>query len=231
MPALGSEDIERVFRQEHGRAVAVLVRSFGDIDLAEEAVQDAFAEAVRRWPERRPAAQPGRLDHHHRAQPRHRPSAPRVRARRAPRPGRPPARPRRAASPDDGESEDEEGAVPDDRLRLIFTCCHPALSRRRAGGAHPAPARRAHHAGDRPRVPGLGAHDGAAARPRQGQDPRCRHPLPRAPRRGPARPPGAACCASSTSSSTRATPPAPARSSCATTCAPRPSASAGSSSS
>ena len=52
MPALGSEDIERVFRQEHGRAVAVLVRSFGDIDLAEEAVQDAFAEAVRRWPER-----------------------------------------------------------------------------------------------------------------------------------------------------------------------------------
>ena len=44
-------DIERVFREEYGRAVAVLVRVFGDIDVAEEAVQDAFADAVRRWPE------------------------------------------------------------------------------------------------------------------------------------------------------------------------------------
>lgn len=42
--------VERVFREEYGRAVAVLVRHFGDIDVAEEAVQDAFAEAVRRWP-------------------------------------------------------------------------------------------------------------------------------------------------------------------------------------
>ncbi len=45
-----SADIERVFRAEYGRAVAVLVRAFGDIDLAEDAVQDAFTEAVRRWP-------------------------------------------------------------------------------------------------------------------------------------------------------------------------------------
>ena len=44
-------EIERVFREEHGRAVAVLVRAFGDIDLAEEAVQEAFAAAVRRWPD------------------------------------------------------------------------------------------------------------------------------------------------------------------------------------
>ena len=43
-------DIERVFRAEYGRAVSVLVRAFGDIDLAEDAVQDAFTEAVRRWP-------------------------------------------------------------------------------------------------------------------------------------------------------------------------------------
>ena len=47
-PALA--DIERVFRAEYGRAVAVLTRVFGDIDIAEDAVQDAFAEAVRRWP-------------------------------------------------------------------------------------------------------------------------------------------------------------------------------------
>ena len=42
--------IERVFREEHGRAVAVLIRDFGDIQLAEEAVQDAFTEAIQRWP-------------------------------------------------------------------------------------------------------------------------------------------------------------------------------------
>ena len=57
-------DVERVFREEYGRAVSVLVRAFGDIDLAEEGVQEAFAIAAARWPDRRPAAQPGRLDHH-----------------------------------------------------------------------------------------------------------------------------------------------------------------------
>ena len=44
------QEIERVFREEYGRAVAVLVRQFGDIDVAEEAVQEAFMVAVRRWP-------------------------------------------------------------------------------------------------------------------------------------------------------------------------------------
>lgn len=47
-PALA--DVERVFRAEYGRAVAVLTRVFGDIDTAEDAVADAFAEAARRWP-------------------------------------------------------------------------------------------------------------------------------------------------------------------------------------
>ncbi|MFD0776779.1 RNA polymerase sigma factor, partial [Streptomonospora algeriensis] len=50
-PTVSSAEIERVFREEHARAVAVLVRRFGDIDLAEEAVQDAFAAALRRWPD------------------------------------------------------------------------------------------------------------------------------------------------------------------------------------
>jgi RNA polymerase sigma-70 factor (ECF subfamily) len=50
MAALPASEIESVFRAEYGRAVAVLVRTFGDIDLAEEAIQDAFAEAVERWP-------------------------------------------------------------------------------------------------------------------------------------------------------------------------------------
>src|SRR5215467_9833907 len=43
-------DVEHVFRQEYGRAVSVLVRVFGDIDFAEDAVQDAFATALERWP-------------------------------------------------------------------------------------------------------------------------------------------------------------------------------------
>ena len=50
MPALAASEIERVFREEYGRAVAVLVSRFRDIDVAEEAVQDAFTVAVRRWP-------------------------------------------------------------------------------------------------------------------------------------------------------------------------------------
>src|SRR6202166_1425570 len=50
MPTLPASEIERVFAQEYGRAVAVLVRVFGDIDVAEEAVQDAFTAAVERWP-------------------------------------------------------------------------------------------------------------------------------------------------------------------------------------
>ena len=47
---IASTDIERVFRAEYGRAVAVLARLFGDLDIAEEAVQDAFTAAVQTWP-------------------------------------------------------------------------------------------------------------------------------------------------------------------------------------
>ena len=84
-----SSEIERVFREEYGRAVAVLVRHFGDIDVAEEAVQDAFTVAVAAVAVRRRAAEPGGMDHHHGSQPRHRPPAPRGVARGSARPGRP----------------------------------------------------------------------------------------------------------------------------------------------
>jgi RNA polymerase sigma-70 factor, ECF subfamily len=50
VPPLDGSTIERVFREEYGRAVAVLTRVFGDIDIAEEAVQEAFTNAVQRWP-------------------------------------------------------------------------------------------------------------------------------------------------------------------------------------
>ncbi|TYK43876.1 RNA polymerase sigma factor [Actinomadura decatromicini] len=110
--------IEQVFREEHGRAVAVLVRVFGDVDVAEEAVQDAFAEAVRRWPvDGPPPAPAGWIITTARNK-----AIDRLR-REAARDGK------HAQAALVGVAEPvEEGAVRDDRLRLIFTCCHPALA-------------------------------------------------------------------------------------------------------
>ena len=84
--------VERVFREESGRAVATLIRLFGDIDIAEEAVQDAFLVAAESWPADGRAAQPGRVDRDDRAQPRHRPLPARVVALRPLRAGRDSAR-------------------------------------------------------------------------------------------------------------------------------------------
>lgn len=109
-----------MFRQEYGRAVAVLVRQFGDIDLAEEAVQDAFTIAVQRWPaEGLPASPPGWI-------------ITTARNRAIDRVRREASRDERhavAAAMYGGAALAQEGAVQDDRLRLIFTCCHPALAR------------------------------------------------------------------------------------------------------
>jgi RNA polymerase sigma-70 factor (ECF subfamily) len=77
VPTVPHSEIERVFREQYGRAVAVLVRVFGDIDLVEEAVQDAFTTAVARWPDSGiPPAPAGWIITC--AQPRDRPAAPRV---------------------------------------------------------------------------------------------------------------------------------------------------------
>ncbi|WP_326949595.1 RNA polymerase sigma factor [Amycolatopsis sp. NBC_01307] len=111
--------VERVFAAEYGRAVSVLVRVFGNIDIAEEAVQDAFAEAVRRWPESgQPPSPAGWI-------------ITTARNRAVDRLRREYAREDKHAQAAllHAETESvEEGAVPDDRLRLIFTCCHPALA-------------------------------------------------------------------------------------------------------
>jgi len=116
--AAGS-DIERVFRAEYGRAVAVLIRRFGDIDLAEEAVQDAFATALDRWPSTGvPPSPAGWI-------------ITTARNRAIDRLRRETSRDRRhaeAARRVEGEEPPEEDSVRDDRLRLIFTCCHPALA-------------------------------------------------------------------------------------------------------
>ena len=74
MPGVTHAEIERVFREQYGRAVAVLARVFGNLDIAEDAVQDAFAIAAALAGDR-PPARAGWLDHHHGAQPRDRPAA------------------------------------------------------------------------------------------------------------------------------------------------------------
>ncbi|MEV1012344.1 sigma-70 family RNA polymerase sigma factor [Micromonospora sp. NPDC049801] len=112
-------DVEAVFRAEYGRAVAVLVRLLGDIDLAEEAVQDAFTIALRRWPTSGPPASPaGWVITTARNQ-----AIDRLR-REATRADRH-AQAALLYAPDPPA---EEGPVRDHQLRLIFTCCHPALA-------------------------------------------------------------------------------------------------------
>ncbi|MBB4905167.1 RNA polymerase sigma factor [Actinophytocola algeriensis] len=115
-------NLDGVFRREYGRAVSVLVRSLGDIGLAEEVVQDAFVEAVRRWPADGVPPSPAgwlittarnraidRLRREATREERHRQALELLAAER-------------------GDEEGEEGVVRDDRLRLIFTCCHPSLA-------------------------------------------------------------------------------------------------------
>src|SRR5215469_9521745 len=120
MPDIDAAAFERTFRESSGRVVATLVRLFGDIDLAEEAVQEAFAIAAERWPVAGIPPNPGgwitttarnkALDRLRRE------------SSRAGREGQ-------AALLKVSEPPDEEAMiVEDDQLRLIFTCCHPALA-------------------------------------------------------------------------------------------------------
>ncbi|MFK0125876.1 RNA polymerase sigma factor [Streptomyces nigra] len=112
-------DVEAVFRAEYGRAVAVLVRLLGDIDLAEEAVQDAFTTALERWPRTGvPPSPAGWIITTARNR-----AIDRLR-REATRDGRH----AQAALLHAPDAPPEEGPVRDERLRLIFTCCHPALA-------------------------------------------------------------------------------------------------------
>ena len=108
-----------MFRREYGRAVAVLVGAFGDIGVAEEAVQDAFTAALQRWPSAGlPASPAGWIitTARHRAIDRLRREASRE------------DRHAQAALLHARGEPAEEGPVRDDRLRLIFTCAHPALA-------------------------------------------------------------------------------------------------------
>lgn len=118
---LDHDRLARLFQEERGRVVATLIRLFGDIDVAEEAVQEAFLVAMERWPDTGPPPNPGgwilttarnkAIDRHRRESTRH---DRHVQAERLTDPDAPP---------------EEVGPVSDDRLRLMFTCCHPALAR------------------------------------------------------------------------------------------------------
>ncbi len=119
--------VDRLFREESGRAVATLIRLTGDFDLAEEAVQEAFVVALERWPRDGLPANPGAwitTTARNRAI---------DRLRRAKRLVDKEAVIRREAEIEaeiaavEPAAEDEMSPIADDRLRLIFTCCHPAL--------------------------------------------------------------------------------------------------------
>jgi RNA polymerase sigma-70 factor (ECF subfamily) len=123
VPAPAASEIERVFREEYGRAVAVLVRVFGDIDVAEEAVQDAFTAAVLRWPATGlPPSPAGWIITTARNR-----AIDRLR-RESSRDDRHAQAALLHARDEPSNEQIDGGAVSDDRLRLIFTCCHPALS-------------------------------------------------------------------------------------------------------
>jgi RNA polymerase sigma-70 factor (ECF subfamily) len=120
---LDQASVGRIFREESGRSVAALIRAFGDIDLAEDAVQEAFAVALRRWPGEGVPPNPGgwitttarnRALDRLRRESRGRQLLSQIAVL--------------AAGSDEPGMLQEVGPMQDDRLRLIFTCCHPALA-------------------------------------------------------------------------------------------------------
>lgn len=119
---LDEAEVGRIFREESGRSVAALIRVFGDIDVAEEGVQEAFAKALRKWPEDGLPPNPGGWITT---------TARKCAIDRLRRESRGRELLNEVAVLSAGTEDDmaeEVGPVQDDRLRLIFTCCHPALS-------------------------------------------------------------------------------------------------------
>ena len=115
--------LEQLYREDYGRILAALIRLVGDFDLAEEAVHDAFAAALEQWPREGLPVNPrawivGAARHK---------AIDRIRRR-----GRLDDKLREFSALEDiADEPGDDGAsdtVPDDRLRLIFTCCHPALA-------------------------------------------------------------------------------------------------------
>ncbi|XVS62637.1 RNA polymerase sigma factor [Actinosynnema sp. CA-299493] len=113
-------EVSELFRAERGRIVATLIRLTGDWDLAEECLQDAFARALECWPREGVPHRPGAwltTTARNRALDRLRRSSVEAAKLREV-----------AAVPDDSPGGEEDDGIGDDLLRLIFTCCHPALT-------------------------------------------------------------------------------------------------------
>ncbi|HKH22989.1 MAG TPA: RNA polymerase sigma factor [Solirubrobacterales bacterium] len=119
-----AELVDRLFRHESGRAIASLIRVLGDFDLAEDAVQEAFIVAMRVWPERGIPDNPGAwitTTARNKA----------IDRLRRERRGTEKLEQLQSLEPppkEDDDVDEEPSVIPDDRLRLIFTCCHPALA-------------------------------------------------------------------------------------------------------
>jgi len=119
VPGTDAAALERAYRESAGRAIATLVRLFGDIDIAEEAVQEAFTVAAERWPAAGAPPNPGGwivTTARNKALDRLRRESSRF------------SRETQATLLHADAEPPEVGPVPDDQLRLIFTCCHPALA-------------------------------------------------------------------------------------------------------
>src|SRR4051812_10361684 len=115
----GTAAVERVFREEYGRLIASLARRFGDLDIAEEAAGEALVAALERWPESGVPPNPGgwlTTTAGNRAIDRIRRESQRDAKHRA------------ALMSYDDTPHEPTGPVEDDRLRLLFTCCHPSLA-------------------------------------------------------------------------------------------------------
>ncbi len=115
-----AEQIEATFREEHGRILAALISQLEDFSLAEDALQDALVEALARWPSTGVPRNPGAW------------LTTVARRRAIDRLRRGAAQERNAVLLDTADADDEEQtemeSIPDDRLKLMFTCCHPALA-------------------------------------------------------------------------------------------------------
>jgi RNA polymerase sigma-70 factor (ECF subfamily) len=121
--------VERVFREHAGAILATLIRRIGDFQIAEDALQDALASALDRWPEDGLPANPGgwlATAARHKALDRLRRDAAQTRRGAA---AALEGTPEGDDDDDEARTGDDAGFVDDDRLRLIFTCCHPALAR------------------------------------------------------------------------------------------------------
>ena len=122
-----SETIEQVFREEYGRIIATLIRLSGSFDLAEESLQEAFASAAENWEKggapRNPGAWLTTVAHRKML------DAIRRERTKSDRQAELEYEAQRLQSYDEPSMLEEAVEYPDDRLRLIFTCCHPSLTR------------------------------------------------------------------------------------------------------